>query len=82
MDNQRNRQHTVHKTKTKRRKQKHNTICVWHHYTQAEKNNVNMTLATLQISGGKDEHSSLQDSCNQQFVFKNASMFSIFYLGL
>ena len=70
---------TTHSTQDE---DKNNTICVWHHYAQADKNNVNMALAILQISGGKDEHSSLQDSCNQQFVFKNASMFSIFYLGL
>jgi hypothetical protein len=35
--------------------QKHNTICVGHHYTQANTNNVNKTWALLQITGGKDE---------------------------
>ena len=33
---------------------KHNTICVEHHYTQTNTNNVNKTWA-LQITGGKDE---------------------------
>jgi len=35
-------------------KQKHNTICVVHHYTQRNTNNVNKTWV-LQIAGGKDE---------------------------
>ena len=38
-------------------KQKHNTICVGHHYTQANTNNVNKTWALLQTIGGKDEPS-------------------------
>ena len=33
----------------------HNTICVGHHHTQANTNNVNKTLALLQTTGGKDE---------------------------
>ena len=33
---------------------KHNTICVEHHYTQTNTNNVNKTWA-LQTTGGKDE---------------------------
>jgi hypothetical protein len=36
-------------------KQKHNTICAGHHYTQASTNNVNKTRAFLQTTGGKDE---------------------------
>ena len=40
---------------TRRRKQKHNTICVGHHYTQTNTNNVNKTRALLQTTGGKDE---------------------------
>ena len=35
--------------------QKHNTMGVGHHCTQAHTNNVNMTLALLQTTGGKDE---------------------------
>ena len=35
--------------------EKHNTICVGHHYTQANTNNVNKTCALLQTTGGKDE---------------------------
>jgi hypothetical protein len=34
--------YTRHRTKTKEAK-KHNTICVGHHYTQANTNNVNKT---------------------------------------
>ena len=35
--------------------EKHNTICVGHHYAQANTNNVNKTWALLQTTGGKDE---------------------------
>jgi hypothetical protein len=34
---------------------KQNTICVGHHYTQTNTNNVNKTWALLQTTGGKDE---------------------------
>jgi hypothetical protein len=42
---------------TRRRptQQKHNTICVGHHYTQTNINNVNKTWILLQTTGGKDE---------------------------
>ena len=30
-------------TKRRKTKQKHNTICVGHHYTQANRNNLNKT---------------------------------------
>ena len=33
-------------------KQKHNTICVGHHFAQTNTNNVNKTLQT---TGGKDD---------------------------
>jgi len=36
-------------------KQKHNNICVGHHYTQTNTYNVNKALALLQTNGGKDE---------------------------
>ena len=36
-------------------KQKHNPICVGHHYAQANTNIVNKTRALLQTTGGKDE---------------------------
>ena len=36
-------------------KQKHNTICVGHHYTQTNTNNVNKTWGLLKTTGGKDE---------------------------
>ena len=44
------------KLATQRRKtrQKHNTICVGHHYAQTNTNNVNKTRALLQTTGGKD----------------------------
>ena len=32
-----------------------NTICVGHHYTQANTNKVNKTRNPLQTTGGKDE---------------------------
>jgi hypothetical protein len=34
---------------------KHNTICVGHHYTQTNTNNVNKTRALLQTTGSKKE---------------------------
>jgi hypothetical protein len=37
----------------KKTKQKHNPICVWHHYTQTNKNNVNKTWALLQTNKHK-----------------------------
>ena len=46
---QRNWQHWVHKTKTKKNK-KHRAICAGHDYAQANTNNVNQTRALLQIS--------------------------------
>ena len=50
-------QHWIHKTKTKTNKknQRHNTICVGDHYTQTNTNNVNKTCALLQTTEGKDE---------------------------
>jgi hypothetical protein len=51
---QRNWQHRVH-NKKKKNKIKHNTICVGHHYTQTNTNNVNKTSALLQTIEGKDE---------------------------
>ena len=50
---QRNWQHRVHKTK--KYKQKHNTIFVEHHYAQTNTNNRSKTQALLQKTGGKDE---------------------------
>ena len=42
-------------TRWRETKQKHNTICVGHHYTQINTNNVNKTWALIQTTGGKDE---------------------------
>ena len=42
-------------TRRRKTKQKHNTICVGHHYMQTNTNNVNKTQALLQTTGGKDE---------------------------
>jgi hypothetical protein len=39
----------------RKQKQKHNTICMGHYYTQANTNNVNKTRTLLQTTGGKDE---------------------------
>ena len=52
---QRNWQHPVHKHEDKA-KQKHNTICIGHHYVQTNTNNVNKTWALLLTTGGKGEH--------------------------
>jgi len=35
--------------------QKHNTICVGHHYAKTNINNVHKTCAILQTAGDKDE---------------------------
>ena len=40
-------------TRQRQATQKHNTICVGHHYTQTNKNNVNKTWALLQTTGGE-----------------------------
>ena len=43
-------------TRRRKTKQKHNTICVGHHYAQTYKHTkVNKTYALLQITGSKDE---------------------------
>ena len=48
---QRNGQHRVHR----KTKQKHNTICLGHHYVQTNTSNVNKTCSLLQTTGGKNE---------------------------
>jgi hypothetical protein len=40
---------------TRWRKTKHNTICVGHHNSQTNTNNINKTWTILQTTGGKDE---------------------------
>ena len=42
-------------TRLRKIKQKHNTICVGHHYPQTDTNNVNKTWALIQTTGGKHE---------------------------
>ena len=39
----------------KKKQKKHSTICVGHHYMQANTNYVDKTLALIQTTGGKDE---------------------------
>ena len=46
---------TLGSQNTRRRKTKHNTICVGHHYAQTNTNNLNKTWGLLQTTGGKDE---------------------------
>ena len=43
--------------------QKHNTICVGHHYAQTDTNNVNKTCALQQTTGCKDEPNSVMFCC-------------------
>ena len=47
--------HACHTRETRKIKQKHNKICVGHHYAQTNTDKVNKTLALLQTTGGKDE---------------------------
>jgi hypothetical protein len=47
---QRNWQH-----KRRKKPHKHNTICVVHHYTLTNTNNVNKKRVLLQTTGGKDK---------------------------
>ena len=42
-------------TRWRETKQKHNIICIRHHYAQTNINNINRTWALLQTTGGKDE---------------------------
>jgi hypothetical protein len=46
---------TQNKEKNKKKQNKPNTMCVGHHYPQANTNNVNKPWALLQTTGGKDE---------------------------
>ena len=39
-------------------KTKQNTICIGHHYTQVNTNNIHKALAILQTTGGKDNRTS------------------------
>ena len=48
-------------TRGQKPKQKHTTICVGHHYTQRNTNNVNKTRAFLQTTGGKT-HKTMKNS--------------------
>ena len=43
-------------TRQRKTKQKHNTICVEHHYVQTNTNQVNKTRVLLQTTAGKYEH--------------------------
>ena len=42
-------------TRRRKTKQKQNTICVGHQYSQANTNNLNKTQVLLQTTGGKDQ---------------------------
>ncbi len=42
----------IDEEKQSKAKQKHNTICFGHHYTQANTNNINNTSVFLQTTGG------------------------------
>jgi hypothetical protein len=42
-------------TRRRKTKQKYNAICVGHHCTETNTNNLNKTWARLQTTGGKDE---------------------------
>ena len=42
-------------TRRRKTKQIHNTICIAHHYTPENTNNVNKAWVLLQTTGGKDE---------------------------
>ena len=42
-------------TRRRQTKQTHNKICVGHHYSQANTNNVDKTWTLLQTTGGKDK---------------------------
>ena len=48
-------QSNIRHTRRRQTKQKHNTICDWHHYMQTNRYNVNKTQTLLQRTGGKDE---------------------------
>jgi hypothetical protein len=50
-------------TRRRKRKQKHNTICVGHHYAQTNTTNVNKTCTLLQTTEGKDEPNIVNKTC-------------------
>ena len=41
--------------KSKKQKQKRNTICIGHHYAKTNTNNVNRTCTLIKTTGGKDD---------------------------
>ena len=49
-------------------KQRHNTICVWHHYAQTHTNNVGKTWALLQATGGMFDSTSPPVVCRRAHV--------------
>jgi hypothetical protein len=55
MDNPEKLDGNIGYTRRRKTKQKHNTICVVHHYMHTDTHNVNKTWALLQTTGGKDE---------------------------
>ena len=61
-------------TRRRKTKQKQNTICVGHHYSQANTNNVTKRCALLQTTGCKDEPTRL--------IYLQVNLFHLFsYLG-
>ena len=54
-------------TRRRKTKQKHNTICIGHHYAQTNANNVNKTGALLQTTEGKDESNIICET--QQHIY-------------
>jgi hypothetical protein len=42
-------------TRRRQTMQRHNTVCVGHHYAQTNTNNVNKICFLLRTTGGKDE---------------------------
>ena len=61
-------------TRRKQIKQKHNTICVGHHYVKANTYNVNKTWALLQTTGGNE-------GLNIVFMLKNCIIWKVLYIG-
>jgi hypothetical protein len=55
MDNPEKLYNTGYGTQDEEKQNKNNTICIGHHYAQANTNNVNKTPVLLQTTGGKHE---------------------------
>jgi hypothetical protein len=71
-DNQKWTTGNIRYIRRRKSKQKHNTICVWHHYAQTHTNNVRKTWVLIQATGG------MFDSTSHPVVCRRAHVLMVF----